>query len=251
MGKNKLQRFAENKTFRNVFEPPYEVTSQNKFELKGKWYQEYFKNNHPIVLELGCGRGEYTVGLAQLYPHKNFIGIDIKGARLWHGANFAIKNNLSNVAFVRTRIDFIESIFDKNEVSEIWITFPDPQPSTAKEFKRLTSSRFLNRYNNVLTTNGIIHLKTDNAGLYKYTLEVIKHYQLPLYFYTDNLYKTEEQTTTHLKEARAFKTYYEELFTEKGHLIHYIRFGLKNENLPEEKLSHKLEKYGILNEPQQ
>lgn len=251
MGKNKLQRFAENKTFTNVFEPPYEMVSKNEFALKGKWHQDYFKNNHPIVLELGCGRGEYTIGLSQLYPQKNFIGIDIKGARLWHGANYAFKNAISNVAFVRTRIDFIESIFDNYEVSEIWITFPDPQPSTSKEFKRLTSSRFLNRYKNILSKDGFIHLKTDNAGLYKYTLEVIKHHQLPLYFHTNNLYKKNEDVTLYLKEARAFKTYYEELFTGKGHLIHYIRFGLTNENLPEEKLSHKLEKYSILNEAQQ
>jgi tRNA (guanine-N7-)-methyltransferase len=249
VGKNKLQRFADNKTFSNVFEPSYEIVNKNTFEVKGKWHKEYFKNNHPIVLELGCGRGEYTVGLAQLYPKKNFIGIDIKGARLWHGANYALKNNIQNIAFVRTRIDFIESIFNPNEVNEIWITFPDPQPSTAKEFKRLTSSRFLNRYKNVLASDGIIHLKTDNAGLYKYTLEVIKHHGLPLHFYTDNLYELKDNDNIHIKEARAFKTYYEELFTGKGHVIHYIRFGLKKEDLPEEKLSHKLEKYGILNEP--
>ncbi len=249
MGKNKLQRFADNKTFSNVFEPSYEIVNTNAFEVKGKWHKEYFKNDHPIVLELGCGRGEYTVGLAQLYPQKNFIGIDIKGARLWHGANYALKNNIQNIAFVRTRIDFIESIFNPNEVNEIWITFPDPQPSTAKEFKRLPSSRFLNRYKNVLAPNGIIHLKTDNAGLYKYTLEVIKHHGLPLHFYTDNLYELKDNDNIHIKEARAFKTYYEELFTGKGHVIHYIRFGLKKEDLPEEKLSHKLEKYGILNEP--
>jgi len=249
VGKNKLQRFADNKTFSNVFEPSYEIVNTNAFEVKGKWHKEYFKNDHPIVLELGCGRGEYTVGLAQLYPQKNFIGIDIKGARLWHGANYALKNNIQNIAFVRTRIDFIESIFNPNEVNEIWITFPDPQPSTAKEFKRLPSSRFLNRYKNVLAPNGIIHLKTDNAGLYKYTLEVIKHHGLPLHFYTDNLYELKDNDNIHIKEARAFKTYYEELFTGKGHVIHYIRFGLKKEDLPEEKLSHKLEKYGILNEP--
>jgi tRNA (guanine-N7-)-methyltransferase len=250
VSKNKLQRFAENKTFSNVFEPSFEIVNKNTFELKGNWNKEFFKNEHPIVLELGCGRGEYTVGLAQLYPEKNFIGIDIKGARLWHGANFALKNNIQNVAFVRTRIDFIESIFNINEVSEIWITFPDPQPSTAKEFKRLTSARFLNRYKNILTANGIIHLKTDNAGLYRYTLEVIKHYNLPLHFYTDNLYKLKDKENIHIKEAQAFKTYYEELFTAKGHVIHYICFGLKNENLIEEKLSHKIEKYGILNEQQ-
>lgn len=249
MGKNKLQRFADNKTFSNVFEPSYEIVNTNTFELKGKWHKEYFKNDHPIVLELGCGRGEYAVGLAQLYPQKNFMGIDIKGARLWHGANYALKNNIQNIAFVRTRIDFIESIFNPNEVNEIWITFPDPQPSTAKEFKRLTSSRFLNRYKNVLAPDGIIHLKTDNAGLYKYTLEVIKHHSLPLHFYTDNLYELKDNDNIHIKEARAFKTYYEELFTGKGHVIQYIRFGLKKEDLPEEKLSHKLEKYGILNEP--
>jgi tRNA (guanine-N7-)-methyltransferase len=248
VGKNKLQRFAENKTFLNVFEPPYTEVSQNKFDLKGNWNKQYFNNDNPIVVEVGCGRGEYTVGLAQRYPDKNFVGIDIKGARIWHGANYAIKNDLKNIAFVRSRVDFIDAVFSRNEVSEIWITFPDPQPSTAKEFKRLTSARFLNRYYSVLKKEGVIHLKTDNAGLYNYTMEVIKHHELKLHFNTDDLYNY-NANNVFIKEASAFKTYYEELFTGKGHLIHYICFGLLDAPLKEEKLSHKIEKYGILNEP--
>ena len=165
MGKDKLKRFAELETFTNVF--------QLNPVHKGNWNKNYFKNNQPIVLELGCGRGEYTVSLAKYFPVKNFIGIDIKGARIWRGAKTGMEEHISNMAFLRIEIEQLEEHFSENEVDEIWITFPDPQPQISRERKRLTSDRFLTMYKKVLSPNGIVHLKTDNDGLYAYTLEKI------------------------------------------------------------------------------
>ena len=173
MGKNKLQRFAENLTFDNFFQPTYDEISTGYF-LKGKWASDFFKNNNPIVLELGCGKGEYSVGLARRYPDKNFIGLDIKGARMWRGCKTAVDENIQNIAFLRTRIELIEHYFAENEISEIWITFPDPQPRRIKENKRLTSPAFLKRYASILKKDLIIHLKTDAFLLYFYTMEIIK-----------------------------------------------------------------------------
>lgn len=202
--------------------------SLSGFKMKGKWNSEFFKNDHPVVLELGCGKGEYTVGLAQRYPEKNFIGVDIKGNRIWMGAKHAIETRLENAAFLRTRIDFIEACFDKNEVSEIWITFPDPQPQQPRARKRLTSPQFLNRYKNIIKSDGLIHLKTDSHPLYEYTLEVIKENNYELLEHTDDLYGKREITHfgDDLGEVGAIKTYYEKKFSDLGFKINYLRFRM-------------------------
>lgn len=227
MGKKKLQRFAEVSTFHNVFYLSYEQ-SLIGLPLKGKWHNEFFKNDNPIVLELGCGKGEYTVGLAQRYPQKNFIGVDIKGNRIWMGAKQAVEEKMPNVAFIRTRIDFIEACFAKGEVSEIWITFPDPQPQRPRERKRLTSPMFLDRYKNLLKPGGIVHLKTDNFPFYEYTLQVIKENNYELLEHTDDLYGKQEIRSfgDDLGEVGAIKTYYEKKFSAMGFKICYLRFRM-------------------------
>lgn len=218
----KLEKFAELKTFNNTFDFEF-VNLEKGFDLKGQWHEKVFKNNHPIVVELGCGRGEYTIGLAENNPNKNFIGVDIKGNRIWTGAKHAIDNKLNNVAFLRTRIDFIDYCFAENEVSEIWITFPDPQPQKTRERKRLTNPKFfLSRYKKFLKPNGLIHLKTDNTGFYEYTMEVIKNENLKLHFATNNLY---QNCPTDRGELTQIKTYYEQLFTAKGEDIKYCCFS--------------------------
>jgi len=189
--------------------------------LKGKWNKEFFKNNNPIVLELGCGKGEYTVGLAQRYPEKNFVGVDIKGNRIWTGAKTAIEKNMNNVAFIRTRIDFIEACFAEHEVDEIWITFPDPQPQKTRERNRLTNPMFISRYKRILKTEGIIHLKTDNKPFYDYTLEVIAEQKLKLLDNTDNLYA---ETSQRDEALTSIKTYYEKKFSDLGFKICYLKF---------------------------
>ena len=174
MGKDKLKRFAEVETFHNVFQPSMEEAKAG-FKMKGSWHKEYFKNDNPIVLELGCGRGEYTVGMAKMFPNKNFIGIDIKGSRLWRGAKTGVEEGIKNMAFVRSKIDFIEYLFDKDEVSEIWLTFSDPQPKRPR--KRLTSRLFIERYKNIMRPNGIVNIKTDSDLLFEFTLEQIEEYR--------------------------------------------------------------------------
>lgn len=231
MGKKKLQRFAEMETFQNVIQPPFEEVFKKDHKLKGKWTTEFFKNENPIVLELGCGKGEYTIGLARQYPKRNFIGIDIKGARMWRGAKTAIKEKIYNVGFIRTRIDLINSFFADQEVAEIWVTFPDPQPK--KYYKRLTSSRFLGYYQNILAENGVVNLKTDNADLYQYTRDLVKLNKLEILTDTDNLYHSGI-----VDEILSIKTFYEQQFLEQGKPIHYIRFKLnklKQLEEPEEK----------------
>ena len=166
MGKNKLKKFAEMEVLGHVIQPPFDDIFKKDHPLKGKWNPEIFENNNPIVLELGCGKGEYSVGMARAFPNKNFIGVDIKGARMWKGATESHEKGIRNVAFLRTRIELIESFFDKDEVSEIWITFPDPQLKNARAKKRLPGPVFLNKYRSFLVNNGIIHLKTDNDILY-------------------------------------------------------------------------------------
>ncbi|NLA62179.1 MAG: tRNA (guanosine(46)-N7)-methyltransferase TrmB [Bacteroidales bacterium] len=217
MAKNKLTKFAEMATYKNVFEYTFKELQKNPFPLKGKWGKEYFKNNNPIVLELGCGKGEYTVGLARYYSNKNFIGIDIKGARMWSGASDAIKNNLENVAFVRTHIEMIAHFFDTNEVSETWITFPDPQMK--KVNKRLTSCRFMKEYSNILKENGLIHLKTDSNFLYTYTKAMIEENKLEVLFDTDDLYHSDVDS-----EVLSIQTFYEKQWLSRGLSIKYTKF---------------------------
>ena len=216
--KRKLARFAENETFPHLFQP--KMYPPQDHELKGKWHQNFFKNNHPIVLELGCGRGEYTVNLAEKFPDKNFIGVDWKGARLWRGAKTSHENKMSNVAFLRILIQNIGSFFSKDEVSEIWITFPDPQPQQSRERKRLTSTRFLEFYKQFLIPRGIIHLKTDNKPLYDYTLEVISENGYNKIYATDDLYHSNAGD-----EILGIKTTYEKMFLEQGLKICYLKFS--------------------------
>lgn len=223
MAKRKLKKFAEVNTFNNCFFLSYEASKAEGLPLKGKWHSDYFKNNNPIVLELGCGKGEYTVGLAQRFPNKNFIGADVKGNRIWTGAKAAIENNMSNVAFIRTRIDFIDSCFAENEVDEIWITFPDPQPQKTRVRNRLTNMMFINRYKKFLKKNGSIHLKTDNEPFYDYTREVISENNFQLMDATNNLYA---DTTIRNEALTSIKTYYEKKFSEMGFNICYLQFQL-------------------------
>lgn len=223
MAKNKLRKFLEMKSWSNVFEPTLELNPQENFPLKGKWNIDYFKNNNPIVLELGCGKGEYAVGLAQHYPDKNFIGVDIKGARMYIGAKEARDMNLSNVAFLRTKIDFIESYFDTNEIDEIWLTFSDPQP--IKPRKRLTSEQFVKRYKSILKPGGIIHLKTDSDVLFDSTEEQIQEHQYEVIEFTRDLYASlPENLNPTIREILHIKTHYEKLFTAKGSVIKYCSF---------------------------
>ena len=222
MSKNKLAKFAENETFPNFFQPSYNDIKENGFPLKGKWATDFFKNDNPIILELGCGRGEYTIGLAELFPDKNFIGIDRKGARIWKGCKTSIENNIENVAFLRMQINHIINYFEKNEISEIWITFPDPQPKRSKVNKRLTSPLFLDFYRQILKTNGIIHLKTDDDSLYTYTLEVIEDLGEELIEKQNDIYVSQNPDKT-LK----IETYYERMWREEGKSIKYIKFKLK------------------------
>jgi len=231
MSKGKLEKFAEVGTFPNVFQLPGLFNSAD-FYLKGKWHEEYFKNKNPLILELGCGKGEYTVGLAEKFPDKNFIGIDIKGARLWRGSKTAYENKMNNVAFIRTRIDHIEKVFAPDEVDEIWITFPDPQPQKTRERKRLTSPVFLKRYSSILKPNGIINLKTDNLPLYEYSKEVALQQGHEIYAATDDLYKSiekgEDAYINNNAELLQIKTYYEKMFLVQGLKINYLSFKLSS-----------------------
>lgn len=223
MGKNKLTKFAEMASYSNVFQYPFEKLKNGLFPLKGRWNEEYFRNENPIVLELGCGKGEYTVELAKLFPEKNFIGIDIKGARMWSGATEAIRQNLKNVAFLRTHIELICHFFAEKEISEIWITFPDPQMN--KVNKRLTSTRFMREYSRLLNENGIVHLKTDSNFLYTYTKEVIHANHLDVYFETDDLYRSEWQDP-----ILQIQTFYEQQWRARGLNIKYIKFACPPKN---------------------
>jgi tRNA (guanine-N7-)-methyltransferase len=221
MAKRKLKKFAEVSSFDNCFFLSFEQSREEGLPLKGKWHKEFFKNDNPIVLELGCGKGEYTVGLAKRYPDKNFIGVDIKGNRIWTGAREAVDSKMNNVAFVRTRIDFIEACFAKDEVSEIWITFPDPQPQKTRERKRLTNMMFINRYRNVLKKGGVVNLKTDNEPFYDFSREVIKENNLQELDATNDLYANAGLRDEALT---SIKTHYEKLFSEKGFKICYLKY---------------------------
>ncbi len=225
MGKNKLQRFAEMETFTNVVQPVLDDIINTDHPLKGNWSSTFFKNTNPIVLELGCGKGEYTLGLAQKYPDKNFIGVDIKGARIWAGAKEALEKSLPNVGFLRTRIEQITSFFAANEISEIWITFPDPQEKRIRSLKRLTSSRFLPRYQTFLKSQGIIHLKTDNTILYKYTSRLAKSNKFNILVNTADLYNSGLSD-----EILSIRTFYESQYLAMGIPIKYICFTIPHTN---------------------
>lgn len=225
MGKNKLARFAENKTLPNVFQPTREE-ALNNYPLKGKWRSEVFKNHNPIVLELGCGKGEYSVGLAQSFPDKNFIGIDIKGARFWFGAKEAVEKKLNNVAFLRTQIEMVDCFFNHDEVDEIWITFPDPQIKYRRTKHRMTHPDFLERYKKILKKDGIVHLKTDSEFLHGYTLGLLQGQGHEIISAHHDIYGAPEyEPGTPL--LREIKTYYEGLFSAKGKTITYIKFKIK------------------------
>jgi tRNA (guanine-N7-)-methyltransferase len=219
MSKGKLAKFADMETYENVFQYPFSVVSDVPFTMRGSWHEEYFKNENPIVLELGCGKGEYAVGLAQRFPGKNYIGVDIKGARMWTGAKLATELGLPNVAFLRTSIELIDCMFAPNEVSEIWITFPDPQMK--KVNKRLTSTRFLDNYRNILCDGGLVHLKTDSPFLYTYTHALVEENHLPVEADTDDLY-----ASGLADDILDIKTHYEMQWLQRGLTIKYIRFAL-------------------------
>ena len=218
--KNKLKRFKENETFSNVLQPKREEI-QKGFSLKGNW-RSHFGNDHPIVLELGCGKGEYTLGLARLEKGKNFIGVDIKGARIWRGAKTALEENLANVAFLRTQIEGIDQLFGENEVSEIWITFPDPQIKYKRTKHRMTNPSFLEKYRNVLKPKGLVHLKTDSEFMYGYTLGLLQGSGKEILYANHNVYTNEGSP----KAVLDIQTFYEKQYLEMGKPITYIRFRL-------------------------
>lgn len=231
MGKGKLEKFAEMETFKNVFQYPFSVLENVPFDMKGHWCDDYFKNNHPIVLELGCGKGEYTVGLARLFPDVNFIGVDIKGARMWTGAKQALVEGLDNVAFLRTNIEMIDRFFAPDEVREIWLTFSDPQMKNAR--KRLSSTYFMDRYRRFLVDGGVVHLKTDSNFLFTYTSLMVEKNQLPLLQKTADLYHTADVDEA-TRRILSIQTYYESMWMERGLNIKYIKFRLPLEGQLEE-----------------
>jgi len=221
LGKNKLRKFLEIEELSNVIQPErYDL--KEEIQLKGKWNSDFFQNNNPIVLELGCGKGEYSVALSERYPNKNFVGIDIKGNRIWKGAMDSEKNNSKNIAFLRIRIENILMCFGKDEVSEIWITFPDPQIKKKRQKKRLTHPEFLKKYSKILKDDGIIHLKTDSMFLYGYTLGVIQAENHKLLDCTNDVYRTQQ-----MRDNMDIKTHYERIFLDKEAPITYTKFILK------------------------
>jgi tRNA (guanine-N7-)-methyltransferase len=221
--KNKLKRFNENATFSNVFQPLREEITDETFKLKGKWNADFFKNDNPIVLELGCGKGEYSVSLGERFPDKNFIGIDIKGARFWRGAKTALENNMNNVAFIRTQIELIDLLFEENEVSEIWITFPDPQIKYKRTKHRLTNEVFLAKYKKVLKIDGVVHLKTDSEFMHGYTLGLLHGKGHEVLYANHNVYHNEGAPV----EVTDIQTFYEKQYLEVDKAITYIRFKIK------------------------
>lgn len=220
--KNKLKRFRENETFSHVIQPSRETLEKDHFEWKGRW-ASFFKNNHPIVLELGCGKGEYTVHLAEKYPDKNFIGIDIKGARFWRGAKTIQENSIPNAAFVRAQIELINHLFAVNEVSEIWITFPDPQIKFKRTKHRLTNPQMLYRYKKILVPQGSIHLKTDSEFLHGYTLGILNDPAYSIDYAHHDIYDNPHAP----EEATAVQTYYEQIFLDEKKAITYLKFHHK------------------------
>jgi len=220
--KNKLRRFKENETFANVFQPKRDELINSNFNLKGNWITSVFKNNNPLILELGCGKGEYSVALAQKYPNKNFIGIDIKGARFWRGAKTAIEEQINNVAFLRTQIELIDYAFAQNEVDEIWITFPDPQIKYKRTKHRMTNSTFLEKYKKILKPEGVVNLKTDSEFMHGYTLGLLQGAGHEVLYANHNVYKQEGSPD----EVTSIQTFYESQYLEQNKPITYIRFKI-------------------------
>lgn len=218
MGKNKLQHFEENKTFPNFFQPTFDEFAEG-YKFKGKWNRKFFNNSNPVVLELGCGKGEYSVGLAKKYPDKNFIGIDRKGARMWRGAKDSQLEEINNVAFLRTKVEQLSYFFGPEEISEIWITFPDPLPKKKRIRKRLTSPNFLNMYREILAKGGIVHLKTDNLEFFEFSLQILSENGIYVTFETYDLYDSGFEG-----DASSFYTYYEKKFLADGVKINYLNF---------------------------
>lgn len=231
MSKGKLQKFAEMETFKNVFQYPYSVIENVPFEMKGKWREEYFHNDNPIVLELGCGKGEYTVGLARMFPNINFIGVDIKGARMHTGAKQALEEGLDNAAFLRTNIEIIDRFFAQGEVQEIWLTFSDPQMKNPR--KRLTSTYFMERYRHFLVDGGLVHLKTDSNFLFTYTKYMVEKNSLPVLMATEDLYH-DDSLDDDTRSILSIHTYYENQWIERGLNIKYMKFRLPQEGKLEE-----------------
>ncbi|MCT4582274.1 MAG: tRNA (guanosine(46)-N7)-methyltransferase TrmB [Flavobacteriales bacterium] len=224
MGKDKLKRFAEMEHFDNVFQPSMEEVKEG-FSMKGKWHADFFKNDHPIVVELGCGRGEYTVGMAQRYPEKNFIGIDIKGSRIWRGAKTGVEDQMPNVGFVRSKVDFIEYLFAENEVSEIWLTFSDPQPKRPR--KRLSSKLFVDRYRKIMKSDGVVNMKTDSDLLFESTLEQIEEHGYQKLLSSWDVYGELVLTASQeLIDLMEIKTFYEQKWLEEGKKIKFVQFTI-------------------------
>ena len=221
--KNKLKRFRENDSFANVFQPSREELVNQEFEIKGSWNKIFFKNENPLVLELGCGKGEYSVALAQKFPNKNFVGIDIKGARFWRGAKTAVEENISNVAFIRAQIELIEHLFAENEVDEIWITFPDPQIKYKRTKHRMTNADFLERYKKILNSDGVVNLKTDSEFMHGYTLGLLHGAGHEVMYANHDVYKQEGSPD----EVTSIQTFYEGQYLEQNKAITYIRFKIK------------------------
>lgn len=231
MGKGKLAKFADMETYENVFQYPFSVMEHVPFDMQGHWCEQYFHNQNPIVLELGCGKGEYTVELAKLYPDMNFIGVDIKGARMWTGATQALNDGLKNVAFLRTNIEIIDRFFGEDEVQEIWLTFSDPQMKNPR--KRLTSTIFMNRYRKFLIDGGIIHLKTDSNFLFTYTSYMVEKNGFPLLERTSDLYGKVHSPASFLI-PRKVQTYYESMWIARGLNIKYMKWQLPHKGSLEE-----------------
>lgn len=221
--KNKQKRFKENETFANVLQPTRDELVNQSYPLKGQWNTSFFKNNNPLILELGCGKGEYSVSLAKKFPDKNFIGIDIKGARFWRGAKTAIAEGLTNVAFLRTQIELIEYAFAANEVDEIWITFPDPQIKYKRTKHRMTNADFLQRYKTVLKPDGVVNLKTDSEFMHGYTLGLLHGAGHEVLYANHDVYRQEGSP----EEVTSIQTYYESQYLEKNKAITYIRFKIR------------------------
>ncbi len=221
--KNKLKRFKENETFSNVVQPKREEVLQGNFPLKGKWAKDFFKNDLPVVLELGCGKGEYCLGLSEVFPNKNFLGVDIKGARFWRGAKTALAENNTHVGFLRTQIELIDQLFAEGEIDEIWITFPDPQIKYKRTKHRLTNTDFLQKYKKILKPEGVINLKTDSEFMHGYTLGLLHGEGHEILHANHNVYKNEYSP----KEVVGIQTFYEKQYLEQGKPITYIKFRVK------------------------